>query len=187
MSASPPPAWIKPLLEYAPLIGFFGLYQFYGLQIATLFLVIATLIAAALLFAVTRKISWVPLIAALLVAIFGAMTLWFNDPIYIMMKPTLVNLLFVAVLGAGLLLNKLWLKSLLGTSLLLPDPVWRVLTRRYMGLFLVLAALNEWAWRVMGESFWVSFKLFGLVGLTLAFSLAQSRLILHHQGKIDNQ
>ena len=177
--------WLKMAADYVPLIGFFILYQFEGLRVATGFLVVASLVATFILYVMTRKIAWVALLSAFFIGVFGGLTLWFDDPVFIKMKPSLLNILFAILLLGGLARNKLFLKQLLQHGLTLPDSAWRILTLRYVGLFIGLAILNEWAWRIMGEAFWVAFKLFGLLGLTLLFTLAQARFILRHQQETD--
>ena len=127
------------------------------------------------------KIDTMLIVTALLVTVFGGLTLAFGDPRFIKMKPTAVNLLFAAALSFGLLRDKLFLKAMLGEALHLTERGWRLLTMRWIGFFIVLAALNEIVWRHFNtpetEYIWVNFKVFGIVGLTMLYLALQTPLI----------
>lgn len=172
---------LKTLQDYGPLIGFFIIYQIDGLKNATLFLVVSTLILSLFSFIFYREISWISVFAAFFVGLFGGLTLWLDDPIFIMIKPTILNICFSFILLVSIWLKKNLLKTLFQGSIQISDPAWKILTYRYAILFLCLAGLNEWAWRIMGESFWVSFKLFGLTGIILIFTVIQGKFILNNQ------
>jgi intracellular septation protein len=115
------------------------------------------------------------------VGVFGGLTLWSGDEIFIKMKPTIVQLLFAAALLGGLALDRPVLKPLLGAAWPMDDLGWRRLSLRFAVFFLIMAALNEAVWRTQSTDAWVLFKVFGLFGLTLLFSLAQMPLMTRHR------
>ena len=121
-----------------------------------------------------------PLVTAVMVLIFGGLTIVLRDEIFIKMKPTIVNCLFAAALFLGLAFNKPFLQPLLGHTLQLSGQGWRVLTWRWAFFFVFLAGLNEIVWRSFSTDFWVSFKAWGMFPITLVFALAQVPLIQRH-------
>ena len=145
---------------------------------AILPLIIATLIAAGILYFLEKKIPKIPIIGAVLVAVFGGLTLYFDDKIFFYMKPTIVNILFAGILFIGnFFLKKNLLKSLLETSIKLEDQGWEILNQRWTLFFIFLAILNELVWRTQSEDFWVKFKVFGIIPITLVFTMFQINLI----------
>ena len=145
---------------------------------AILPLIIATLIATGILYFLEKKIPKIPIIGAALVAVFGGLTLYFDDKIFFYMKPTIVNILFAAILFIGnFFLRKNLLKSLLETSIKLEDQGWEILNQRWTLFFIFLAILNELVWRTQSEDFWVKFKVFGIIPITLIFTMFQINLI----------
>ena len=145
---------------------------------AILPLIIATLIATGILYFSEKKIPKVPIIGATLVAVFGGLTLYFNDKTFFYMKPTIVNVLFAAILFIGsFFLKKNLLKSLLETSIKLEEKGWEILNQRWIIFFILLAILNEIVWRTQSEDFWVKFKVFGIIPITLIFTMFQIGLI----------
>ena len=145
---------------------------------AILPLIIATLIAAGILYFLEKKIPKIPIIGAVLVAVFGGLTLYFDDKIFFYMKPTIVNILFAGILFIGnFFLRKNLLKSLLETSIKLEDQGWEILNQRWTLFFIFLAILNELVWRTQSEDFWVKFKVFGIIPITLIFTMFQINLI----------
>lgn len=177
----PAPPWLKPLADYAPLAAFLAGYLTGDLMRATIWLMIATAIATVVLLAVERRIPWMPLITAAIVGVFGGLTLWLHDDTFIKMKPTIIQAIFAALLLGGLLFGKSLLKPVLGSAWTLSDAAWKTITVRYGLFFAAMAVLNEIVWRTQSTDFWVTFKVFGLLGLTLVFSLAQTPLILREQ------
>ena len=173
--------WLKPLTDYAPLAAFLAGYLTGDLMQATVWLMIATAIAVVVLFAVERRVPWMPLATAAIVGVFGGLTLWLQDETFIKMKPTIIQTLFAAILLGGLAFGRPLLKPLFGAMWTLSDGGWRTLTFRYGLFFLAMAALNEVVWRTQSTDFWVNFKVFGLIGLTMAFALSQAPLILREQ------
>ena len=145
---------------------------------AILPLIISTLIATAVLYFFEKKIPIIPIVGAFIVAIFGGLTLYFNDKTFIYMKPTIVNLLFAAILFLGnFILKKNFIKSLLENSIQLEERGWEILNQRWILFFIFLALLNELIWRTQTEDFWVKFKVFGIIPITLIFTLFQVNVI----------
>ena len=145
---------------------------------AILPLIIATLLATGILYFLEKKIPKIPIIGAALVAVFGGLTLYFDDKIFFYMKPTIVNILFAGILFIGnFFLRKNLLKSLLETSIKLEDRGWEILNQRWTLFFIFLAILNEYVWRTQSEDFWVKFKVFGIIPITLIFTMFQINLI----------
>jgi len=145
---------------------------------AILPLIIATLIATGILYFLEKKIPKIPIIGATLVAVFGGLTLYFDDKIFFYMKPTIINILFAGILFIGnFFLKKNLLKSLLETSIKLEDQGWEILNQRWTLFFIFLAILNELVWRTQSENFWVKFKVFGILPITLIFTMFQINLI----------
>ena len=116
----------------------------------------------------------------MIVGIFGGLTLWLQDETFLKMKPTIVQSIFSLVLLGGLAVNKPLLKPLLGTAWQMDDVGWRKLTLRFALFFAAMAVLNEAVWRTQSTSFWVTFKVFGIMGLTLVFALSQAQLMQLH-------
>jgi intracellular septation protein len=176
------PKWLSPTVDYGPLIVFFVAYFLGGLLTATAALMAATAAALVLSLAVRRKVPLLPVITAAIVGVFGGLTLWLEDETFIKMKPTIIQALFAVVLLGGLAFNRPLLKPLLGAALPpMDDAGWRRLTFRYALFFVAMAILNEVIWRTQSTDFWVTFKVFGIVGLTLLFGLAQMPLISRHR------
>ncbi|MCG8355167.1 MAG: septation protein A [Kiloniellales bacterium] len=169
------------MLDYSPLAAFFLVYLKWGLFTATAALIVVTLITLALAWLIERRIAMLPLITAGIVTVFGGVTLLLHDETYIKMKPTIVQLLFTAVLLGGLAFKRPLLKHVLGQSLMLDETGWRRLTWRWAIFFAVMAAANEAVWRTQSTDFWVNFKVFGILGITLLFALAQTPLVLKHR------
>ncbi len=174
------PAWLKPVTEYGPLVVFVVAYVLGDLMVATAALMTATGIALALSYAIARHIPMLPLVTAIIVGIFGGLTLWLNDETFIKLKPTIIQALFAAVLFGGLLMGKSLLKPLMGAALQLDDDGWRKLSMRFAIFFLVMAGINEVVWRTQSTDIWVGFKTFGIVLLTMAFGMCQIGLIKRH-------
>lgn len=177
---------LKLLLEIGPLAIFFFAYG-RGEQIAEwagfpgtkpLFAATAVFIPAMGLsllasWLIQRKIPAMPLVSFVLVAVMGGLTLYLQNETFIKMKPTILNLLFAAVLAGGLAYGKLFLKVLFEGGFSITDEGWRVLTRRWMGFFVAMALLNEVIWRNFSEEFWVGFKVWGNLPITLIFGALQ--------------
>ena len=173
--------WLRPAVEYGPLIFFFIAYVKYGLMAATGALMAASVVAIAASYILERRVPVVTVATAVIVMIFGGLTLYFDDERFIKLKPTIVQGLFAVVLIGGLIFDKPLLKPLLSGAWQLTDQGWRILTLRFGIFFAVMAVINEIVWRTQSTDFWVNYKLFGAIGLTLAFTASQARLILRSQ------
>lgn len=176
-NGAPQPSGMKTVIEMVPLLLFGAAYALYGIKTATGVLMVATVVALAASYFLLGHMTPMLITTTALVVGFGSLTFLFDDPRFIKMKPTAVNILFAGVLGYGLLTGRLFLKKLLGEALELTAEGWRHLTIRWIAFFLFLAALNEVVWRTQSETAWVNFKLFGILGLTFVFMIAQVGLL----------
>jgi intracellular septation protein len=172
--------WVKPLTEFGPLVVFFGCYFLFGLLPATAALIAATLAALAVTWGLERRLPLMPVITAVVVAVFGGLTLWLEDETFIKMKPTIVQVVFSLVLLGGLLAGKPLLKPLLGAAWQMDEAGWRKLTLRFAVFFAAMAGLNEAVWRTQTTDVWVTFKVFGILGLTVVFAASQIYLLQRH-------
>jgi intracellular septation protein len=182
-------ALLKLAIDLAPLAVFFLSYRVFGLYTATAVLVGATLLSVAAAKLLTGTVSPMLIVTAVIVTVFGGLTLGLKDERFIKIKPTVVNLLFAGGLGFGLVTGKNFLKLLLGEALQLTAQGWRALTVRWIGLFVVLAVLNEVIWRTYNtpetEYIWVNFKFPGILILTFIFTALQVPLLRRHAAKPD--
>jgi intracellular septation protein len=170
----------KQLLEFLPLVVFFAVNWKAGIFWATGVFMAVTLVVLAYTYFTTGKIAKVPLASAVLVAIFGGLTLYLQDETFIKIKVTLVNLIFSGVLLGGLAFGRSFIKDVMGEAVALPDVAWRTLSLRWGLFFAALAGLNEFVWRTFSTDQWVTFKVFGLMGLTLVFALANAPYMARH-------
>lgn len=175
------PGWLRPLTDYGPLAVFFAAYLAGGLMTATAALMAATAAALGLSLAVARRVPLMAVITACVVGVFGGLTLLLADETFIKMKPTIVQGLIAVVLAGGLLFGRPLLKPIMGSAWPMDDTGWLLLTRRYALFFLVMAGVNELVWRTQTTEVWVTFKVFGVIGLTLLFSLTQIPLLQRHR------
>jgi intracellular septation protein len=178
--AAPRPL-VKLAIELGPLLAFFLAYARAGIFWATGVLMVVTVVALVASWRLFGRLLPVPVVTAVLVVIFGGLTFLLDDPNFIKVKPTIINLLFAGVLFVGLYLRKPLLKLLLGEAFNLTEEGWRRLSLRWAVFFLVLAGLNEIVWRNMSEAAWVNFKVFGILPLTVIFAMAQIGLIKRHE------
>jgi intracellular septation protein len=172
---------LKLLVEVGPLAVFFLVNARAGIFWGTGTFMVATvlsLIASRILFG---RIPVMPLVTGVCVMVFGGLTLWLQDDHFIKIKPTIVNALFAGVLFAGLLSGQPFLKIVFGEVFRLTEEGWRKLTLRWACFFGILAILNEVVWRSFSTDTWVSFKVFGIMPLTMAFAVAQIGLLHRHE------
>ncbi|MFZ5610197.1 MAG: septation protein A [Pseudomonadota bacterium] len=186
MTAAPPPApanpWLKLAVEFGPLLVFFLANWKAGIFAATAAFMAAMAVAIAYTFATTRKVPPILWVNGAVVGVFGGLTLALEDALFIKLKPTIVNLLFAGALGVGLVFDRPFLKMLFGPAFPpLTDAGWRRLTINWALFFCVLAGLNEVVWRNFSTDFWVGFKVWGIMPLTLVFALSQVPVMLKHQ------
>ena len=178
---------LKLALEMGPLVLFFFANAKFGIFIATGVLMVGVVAALGASWLMTRHVPIMPLVTAVAVLFFGALTFVFQDEIFIKMKPTIVNTIFGSVLLIGLAMGKPLLPVVLDSMMRLTELGWRLLTLRWGLFFFLLAGINEFVWRTQTTDFWVSFKVFGTMPLTIVFALAQIPLIMKHEIKDEDQ
>ena len=145
---------------------------------AILPLIIATVISIIIMYCFEKKISPMPIIGAVLVSVFGGLTIYFDNKVFFYMKPTIINILFALILMYGkFFLKKSLLQLLLENTIKLKDEGWKILTDRWIYFFIFLAFLNEMVWRTQSEEIWVQFKVFGILPITFIFTIFQIRII----------
>ena len=174
-------SFYKLLIDIGPLAVFFIFYSRSGLQASILPFMLATLIAVLFSYILEKKIPIMPTVGAGIVLIFGGLTIYFDNEVFFKMKPTIINILFAAILYGGMLIKKPLLKKLLGAALKLKEEGWRILTHRWIGFFIALAILNEIVWRTQSTDVWVNFKVFGILPITFVFTMTQFPLIKKYQ------
>jgi intracellular septation protein len=172
---------MKLALDLGPLILFFAAFKFGDIFKATAVFMAATLAALAIGYARTRKISPMPLVTAIIVVVFGGLTLYLKNDTFIKMKPTVLYATFGALLLGGLAFNRLFIKVVFAQAFELDEVGWRRLTWRWGFFALALAALNEIIWRNFSTDIWVDFKVWAIIPLVLLFALAQTPLVMKHQ------
>ena len=129
-----------------------------------------------------KKIPFIPLLGAILVSVFGGLSLYFNNPVFIYLKPTIINLIFAVILIIGQrFFQKNLIQMLLSKSFQMNEEGWKKLNYRWAYFFIFLAFLNELVWRTQTESIWVNFKVWGILPLTIVFTAAQIPLINKHK------
>ena len=190
MSDDTLPKWVKPLLEFGPIVAFFFAYMrmketvytigsndYQGFIVVTALFVPLLLVCTGILWKLTGKISPMQIMTVILVTAFGGMTVWLNDDRFIKMKPTLIYLIFGGLLSIGLLRGQSYLRVVMQEALPMQDTGWMILTRRVTAFFFGLAVLNEVIWRGFSTEIWVYFKTFGLTAALFAFFMMQGRLL----------
>ena len=173
-------SFLKFVTDFGPLLIFLIVYYNgdKNLKVAIPPFIVATLIALAVVWFIERKIPMVPLLGGIFITLFGGLTIYFDNPVFIYVKPTIINILF----GLALLFGKYFtaeplLKKMLGNSMKLNDEGWKILNNRWVYFFFSLALLNEMVWRTQSEEFWVNFKVWGILPLTLIFTAFQISII----------
>ena len=190
-----PAPLLKLALELGPLVVFFfanarasqlaerfpALADLGGpIFIATALFMAATALSLIVSYALFRTVPMMPLVSGAIVFVFGALTLWLADDTFIKMKPTIVNSLFAVILLGGLYFGKSFLSYVFGTAFKLDEKGWSKLTLRWGIFFIFLAVLNEVIWRNFSTDFWVAFKVWGTMPITLLFTFSQMPLIMKH-------
>ncbi len=177
-------SFLKFLTDFGPLIIFFYYYYDSGkdLKVAIPPFIIATIIALLIVWILEKKIPKMPLVGGILITLFGGLTIYFNNPIFIYIKPTIINILFgLALIFGRYFTNEPVLKKLMSKSISLTDEGWEILNKRWIYFFFALAILNETVWRTQSEEFWVNFKVWGLLPITFVFTAFQIGLINKHK------
>ena len=177
-------SFIKFITDFGPLLVFLFFYYNSDKNLKTAIppFIIATIIALAIVWFLEKKIPMIPLIGGILITLFGGLTIYFDNPIFIYIKPTIINIIF----GLALLFGKFFtkepiLKKILGKSIMLTNDGWNTLNKRWIFFFFSLAILNELVWRSQSEEFWVNFKVWGMLPITFAFTAFQIPLINKHK------
>jgi len=178
-----PPTAVKLVIELGPLLAFLLTLGIAGIMWATGVLMVAAVAALIASWKVFGRVLPIPVATAVLVLLFGGLTLWLDDPRFIKVKPTIVNVLFAALLIGGLILRRPFLKLLLGEAFSLTEEGWRKLTVRWIGFFVAIAVLNEIIWRNFSDAVWGTFKALGILSLTAIFAMAQIGLIRRYEAK----
>jgi len=171
----------KLLIDIGPLAVFFVFYSRSDLKSAIIPFMIATIIAVLFSYIMEKKIPIMPTVGALIILVFGGLTIYFDNEVFFKMKPTIINLLFALILYGGVLIKKPLLKFLLGAAIKLEDEGWKILTQRWIAFFVALAILNEIVWRTQTTDIWVNFKVFGILPITFIFTMTQFPLIKKYQ------
>ena len=177
-------SFLKFIADFGPLLIFFTVYYKSGnnLSVAIPPLIIATIVAVAVVYFIERKIPYVPLIGGIIISLFGGLTLYFNNPVFLYMKPTIINIIFASGLIIGkIFFNKNFLKFFFKTAFQLDEMGWDKLNFRWAYFFIFLAFLNEIVWRTQPETTWVNFKVWGMLPITFIFTALQLPLINRHK------
>ena len=171
----------KLALEVGPVGVFFAANSLYGIFWGTGAFMVATTISLVVSLRLLGKVPVMPMVSAVVLFVFGGLTLVLQDELFIKLKPTIVNCLFASALLGGLMFGQSLLKIVFGDAFKLTEAGWRVLTFRWAMFFLFLALLNEVIWRTQTTEFWISFKFWGVMPLTMIFAVAQLGLIKRHE------
>ncbi len=190
---------LKTILEFGPIIVFFISYKYAPVQdlgeidesleriiFATKVFIPTILVTLLIGYLNTKEVAKMPLFTAVIVLIFGGLTIWLRDEMFIKMKPTIIYIVFAILLYIGLLRGQSYLQVLMAVALPMEDKGWMILTKRFAFFFIFLAILNELIWRMMTTDIWVSFKTFGLPALTFIFFFMQARLIQKYRVEESN-
>ena len=180
---------LKTALEFGPIIGFFAAYlwlkdrvfliggtEYDGFIVVTAGFIPVFLACMGVLWALTGHLSRMQVVTAVLIVVFGGLSVWLNDDRFFKMKPTLIYLLFGGALAIGLMRGESWLQYVMDGLVPLQREGWMILTKRVAGFFLALAVLNEVIWRTMSTETWVYFKTFGLTAGVFVFFMTQGGL-----------
>ena len=175
------PGWLKPATDYVPLVVFLVVYYREGILDATAALIATALAALVVSYLVSRRVPYLPLIAAGLVGIFGGLTLYFEDEFWIKIKPTVLQLLFALGIYGSYLLGRPVIKMLLSSAFPMHEIAWRGLSIRFALFFVVMALANEVVWRTQETETWVWFDTIGQMAITFVFVMAQVPYMLKHR------
>ncbi len=161
---------ITTIIDFLPLAVFFILNKNYGIMNATAALVVLTIICLSINYAFTNKVSVQALVGAVLVALFGSLTIMFDNEVFIKLKPTIVNIVFGSIIFVGIALNKNFIKMIMQSAIQMEEKGWNITAKLWGSFFFFLAFLNELAWRNLTTDQWVNFKVFGVTVVTFLFS-----------------
>ena len=171
---------LKLALDIGPLVLFFAANARFGIFVGTGAFMIAVVTALLVSYTMTRQWPIMPVVTAIVVVVFGGLTLALHDETFIKLKPTIIYVLFGTVLLGGLAFGKPLLGMVFDSVFNLTEEGWRKLTLRWALFFLALAIVNEAIWRTQSTDFWVNFKVFGVIPLTFIFAALQYPLMMKH-------
>ena len=177
-------SFLKFIADFGPLLIFFTVYYKSGksLSVAIPPLIIATIIAVVVVYYVEKKIPYLPLMGGIIISLFGGLTLYFDNPVFLYVKPTIINIIFAIILIFGkIFFNKNFLKFFFKTAFQLDEIGWNKLNFRWAYFFIFLAIINEIVWRTQPEVTWVNFKVWGMLPLTFIFTALQLPMINKHK------
>jgi intracellular septation protein len=177
MDKTQPHPLFKLATELGPLLVFFVANAKFHLFVATGAFMIAVVAAMVASYVVTRHVPLMALVSGTIVIVFGTLTLVLHDETFIKVKPTIIYGLFAVILGGGLLFGRSFIAILFDQVFNLTSLGWRILTQRWALFFLAMAVLNEIIWRTQSTDFWVAFKAFGVIPLTMVFAVTQMPLV----------
>jgi intracellular septation protein len=184
MNSTNRPAELNPMLKFAldvgPLLLFFFVNTRWGIFAATGTFMAATIVSIAITYAMVRRVPTMPLVSAVVVMVFGGLTLYLQDETFIKLKPTIIYALFAVLLLGGLLMGRSLLALVLDSMFQLTEDGWKKLTARWGLFFVAMAILNEVIWRSVSTDAWVAFKTFAILPITILFALAQTPLLMRH-------
>ena len=173
-------SFLKFVADFGPLLIFFVIYYKSGNNLALAIppLIISTIIAVVIIYILEKKIPYIPLLGGIIISFFGGLTLYFNNPIFIYMKPTIINLIFALTLIIGKrFFERNFIQFFFKSAFELSEEGWGKLSDRWAYFFIFLAILNELIWRTQPETTWVNFKVWGILPLTFIFTAFQVPLI----------
>jgi len=172
----------KMLLDLGPLVVFFAANYITGdFMLAVKILVVTTLVALAAGWMLERRVSMMALVGCVAVAFFGGLSVYFDNDLFIKIKPTVLTCLLAAVIAGGRLIGRNPLGAIMGTQLRMDDAGWRAISWVWVAMFLTTALANEIAWRTLSTDDWVTFKVFGITGISLVFTAISVPIMTRHQ------
>lgn len=171
---------VRLIIEIGPLVAFFVANSRYDLFVGTAVFMAAMVVSLFFSWRMEKRVPVMPLFTSVFVLVLGGLTLWLQDETFIKIKPTIANTFLGTILLVGLAFGRLFIKHVFGTSFALTNEGWRALTLRWGVFFYVLAVINEVVWRNFTDDQWVNFKVFGIMPLTLVFSVTQLPLLKRH-------
>jgi intracellular septation protein len=187
IDATAPKKHLAPLpklaLDLGPLLLFFFANSYGGIYFATGAFMVATVVTLAISYYLIRRFPAMPIVTAVIVMVFGALTLWLHNDTFIKLKPTIIYVMFAIVLLAGLATGRPLFQMVLDGAIHLKEEGWKKLTLNWALFFLVMAGVNEFVWRTFTTDQWVTFKTFGFLPLTLAFALSQAPIMAKYAAK----
>ena len=177
-------SFLKFITDFGPLLIFFIVYYKSGKDLSAAIppLIVTTIIAIGIVYFIEKKIPYIPLTGGIVISLFGGLSLYFNNPIFLYMKPTIINIIFALVLIVGKnIFNKNFIEFFFKSAFQLDEQGWAKLNKRWALFFIFLAILNEIVWRTQPETTWVNFKVWGIIPLTFIFTAFQLPMINKHK------